>query len=158
MRIALPVLVCLALVGASAASAAEPDATALRQEVQALREMVLDLQKRVSQLEGRSPAGQASPAPGARAPSAAAPAAAAPAVPRAGYVSPEAALRVNWSKVKENMDESEVTSLLGPPSKKLALDGRTVWYYYYPATGGGSVFFGDAGRVSSSQSPFGLGW
>ena len=56
------------------------------------------------------------------------------------------------------MGESEVTALLGPPSKKFTLDGRTVWYYYYPATGNGSVFFTDSGRVSSRQSPFGWGW
>ena len=146
MRVALPALVCLALASAPAASAAEPDAAALRDQVQALREMVLDLQKRMSQLEGRAPA------------AAAAPDAAASAVPRAGYGSPEAALRANWSKVNQNMDRDEVTNLLGAPSKKFALDGRTVWDYYYPATGGGSVFFGDAGRVSSSQSPFGWGW
>jgi len=48
--------------------------------------------------------------------------------------------------------------LLGAPSKKFILDGRRGWYYYYPGTGGGSVFFSDAGRVSSRQSPFGLGW
>ncbi|HEX8009572.1 MAG TPA: hypothetical protein VF814_01315 [Casimicrobiaceae bacterium] len=85
-----------------------------------------------------------------------------PAVPQAAPigvstepVSPEAVLRVNWSKIKTDMDESEVARLLGPPSKKFTLDGRTVWYYYYPATGSGSVFFTDAGRVTSRKSPFG---
>jgi outer membrane protein assembly factor BamE (lipoprotein component of BamABCDE complex) len=71
------------------------------------------------------------------------------------YVSPEAVLSANWSKIRADMDESEVTNLLGPPSTKFKLGGRTVWYYYYPATGRGSVFFTDAGRVSSRQSPFG---
>ena len=73
----------------------------------------------------------------------------------APYVSPEAMLRANWSKITADMDESEVTNLLGPPSKKFTLGARTVWYYYYPATGRGSVFFTDAGRVTSRQSPFG---
>ena len=73
----------------------------------------------------------------------------------APYVSPEAALRGNWSKIRADMDESEVTNLLGPPSTKFTLGARTVWYYYYPATGRGSVFFTDAGRVTSRQSPFG---
>ncbi|HXZ48018.1 MAG TPA: hypothetical protein VEG27_03305 [Usitatibacter sp.] len=75
-----------------------------------------------------------------------------------GYASPEAALRASWSEIGAGMDDGQVTKLLGPPSKKLTLDGRTVWYYYYPAIGNGSVFFTDAGRVSSRQSPFGLGW
>ena len=70
------------------------------------------------------------------------------------YVSPEALLKVNWSKIKAEMDESEVTNLLGQPSTKFRLGARTVWYYYYPATGRGSVFFSDAGRVTSLQSPF----
>jgi hypothetical protein len=39
----------------------------------------------------------------------------------------------------------------------LTIDGRTAWYYVYPATGTGSVFFTDSGRVSSRQSPFGWG-
>jgi len=86
--------------------------------------------------------------------------------PRAGpigtsgpYVSPEALLRANWSKISSGMDESEVTNLLGPPSTKFRLGARNVWYYYYPATGRGSVFFTDAGRVTSLQSPFGwLPW
>jgi hypothetical protein len=88
---------------------------------------------------------------------------AAPTVPQAAplggsteYVSPEAFLRTNWSKIKADMDEGEVASLLGQPSKKFTLDGRNVWYYYYPGTGSGSVFFSDAGRVTSRQSPFGL--
>jgi hypothetical protein len=115
---------------------------------------VRDLQQRVSELEGREPPATHA-APGA---TQAAPVAAAAPGANVGYVSPEAALRANWSRVEQQMDEGEVTRLLGPPSKKLTLDGRTVWYYYYPATGGGSVFFTDAGRVSSRQSPFGLGW
>jgi outer membrane protein assembly factor BamE (lipoprotein component of BamABCDE complex) len=56
------------------------------------------------------------------------------------------------------MDQNAVIALLGDPSSRSTLDGRTVWYYIYPGTGRGSVFFTDAGRVSSRQSPFGLGW
>lgn len=154
MRTALRILVYLVLASTSAARAAEPDIESLEQEVKALKEEVLDLQKRLSQMEGRqAPAAQAAPGTAKNAPVAAAPLGA-----NGGYVSQEAALRANWSKIAQEMDQSEVTRLLGAPSKKFVLDGRTVWYYYYPATGSGSVFFTDAGRVSSRQSPFGWGW
>jgi hypothetical protein len=178
MRIALPVLVSLALAGASTARAAEPDNATLQQEVKALKEMVHELQQRVTVLEGRSPVPtqraplpqaapaipqpapavrQAAPAPQAPAPQAA-PVAAAPLAASSGYISPEAALRASWSKVNREMDQGDVKKLLGEPSKKFLIDGRNVWYYYYPGTGAGSVFFTDAGRVSSSQSPLGWSW
>ena len=153
MRITLPLLVCLAF-GSPAAQAAG-DAS-LEQQVKALSEMVHALQQRVDRLEGRTPAAASAPA---TAPAAAAVPAAAPAAsPGAGYVSPEAALRSSWARLKRDMTEGEVAQLLGAPSKKFTLDGRRAWYYYYPGTGGGSVFFTDAGRVSSRQSPFGWGW
>jgi hypothetical protein len=177
MRIALLVLVSLALAGVSAARAADPENAVLQQEVKALKEMVHDLQERVKVLEARSPVPpeasaspvppQASPVPPQVAPvppqasqavPQAAPIAAAPLGATSGYVSPEAALRANWSKVVQEMEQGEVARLLGTPSKRFTLNGRTVWYYYYPATGGGSVFFTDAGRVSSRQSPFGWDW
>ncbi|MDE2208515.1 MAG: hypothetical protein KGJ99_02180 [Betaproteobacteria bacterium] len=184
MRTALAVLVSAALAGVPAAHATETDDAALRQDVKALKEMVRDLQHRVSVLEARSTvapkaaqvapnaasaAAQATPAgvqPAPAVPPAPPIAAAAPAAPiaalqpgaSAGYASPEAALRANWSKIKEDLDAAAVTHLLGAPSKKFTLDGRTVWYYYYPGIGGGSIFFTDAGRVSSRQSPFGWGW
>ncbi len=154
MRIALSILVSLALAGVPAVRAADPDYATLQQEFKSLREEVLDLQKRVNHLEGRRPPA----AQGAPGTTLAAPAGAAPLGANSGYVSPVAALRANWSKVEQEMDQGEVTRLLGAPSNKFTLDGRTVWYYYYPATGSGSVFFTDAGRVSSRQSPFGWGW
>jgi outer membrane protein assembly factor BamE (lipoprotein component of BamABCDE complex) len=118
--------------------------------VKALTEQVRALQQRVDRLEGRrtSAAPAATPAP-------------APATvlaPTAGYVSPEAALKATWRKIRPDMARSEVVALLGEPSKEFELDGRRGWYYYYPGTGAGSVFFTDDGRVSSRQSPFGLGW
>ena len=127
----------LALALAAPAARAAGDAS-LEQQVKALSETLRALQQRVDRLEGRAPA--AAPAPAA------------------GYVSPEAALRSRWAGLKPDMTESEVAQLLGAPSKKFTLDGRKGWYYYYPGTGGGSVFFTDAGRVSSRQSPFGWGW
>lgn len=155
MRLALPVLVSLALAAPVAQAAGD---ASLEQQVKALTEQVHALQQRVDRLEGRSHV--AAPAPAA-APAAAAPAAApaaASAAPPAGYVTPEAALKGTWARIKPDMAEAEVGALLGAPSKKFVLDGRRGWYYYYPGTGAGSVFFTDEGRVSSRQSPFGMGW
>jgi hypothetical protein len=184
MRFALPLTLCLAAWGLlvpPAAFAADPDTTALQHEVSALREMVLNLQARVSRLEGQpvaaEPAAAAAPvaaaasakpaAPSPAAPAAAVPIAAAPAVPVVaaaaptaappGYLSPEGALRANWAQIKPAMAQADVTRLLGAPTKKFTLDGRHGWYYVYPGIGTGSVFFTDEGRVTSRQAPFGWG-
>ena len=145
MHRALAVIVWLALAAPAARAAGDPG---LEQQVKALTEQVRELQQRVDRLEGRT--GSASPAATLAPASATAPA--------VGYVSPEAALRGTWAKIKPDMAEAEVVALLGAPSKKFTLDGRRGWYYYYPGTGAGSVFLTDAGRVSSRQSPFGMGW
>ena len=150
---------CFALAGASVARAEEPDVAALQQQVRQLRQTVLELQKRVDRLEGRgAPAAQAAPVAAPRAAQTAVPRAAQTPAPGAGYVTPEAALKATWHRIRPDMAQSEVVALLGEPSKKFVLDGRRGWYYYYPGTGGGSVFFTEEGRVSSRQSPFGLGW
>lgn len=147
MRAAFVILACFALAGVSAARAAEPDVAALQQQVKQLRQTVLELQKRVDRLEGHHAVASPAVSP-----------AASPAAPAAGYVTPEAALKATWHRIRPDMAQSEVAALLGEPSKKFVLDGRRGWYYYYPGTGGGSVFFTGEGRVSSRQSPFGLGW
>jgi hypothetical protein len=173
----VPVLCAWALLGSTPAAAEDPEVAALRRQVNALEQQVRALNARMDQLEGRAPAAvpQAAPAaaapaavvpqaaPAAAAPAAAAPAAAAPAPAAAsaagpGYVSPEAVLKQRWSSIKPSMDNDRVVELLGQPTTKFRLDGRDGWYYYYPGQGGGSVFFTDEGKVSSSQSPFGWGW
>jgi len=146
VRLTLPVLVSLALAAPVAQAAGDAK---LEQQVKALTEQVHALQQRVDRLEGRT-ASSASPA--------ATPAPASAAAPSAGYVTPEAALKGSWARIKPDMAEADVAALLGAPSKKFVLDGRRGWYYYYPGTGAGSVFFTDDGRVSSRQSPFGMGW
>ena len=188
MRTAFLAFVSLALAGIPAARAAEPDYATLQQEVKALKQMVHDLQQRVSALEGHAAApaqGPQAAQPAAQATQAAPPAAqAAPPVPQAaqaaqpaptmpqaapitaakpgaspGYMSPEALLKTSWNQVEKGMDQAAISKLLGAPSTTFLLDGRLVWYYYYPGTGRGSVFFTAAGRVSSYQSPFlGFGW
>lgn len=157
-RTAILLIVCVALVGAPAARASEGDDAALRKDVRMLIEMVQDLQRRVSALEAHAvkpaSAPTAAPQPGPVAPIAAA----RPGM-RPDYVSPEAMLKANWNQIDKGMDEAAIKALIGAPSTTFQLDGRLVWYYYYPGTGRGSVFFTDAGRVSSYQSPFPeFGW
>ncbi|MGE5129294.1 MAG: hypothetical protein ACM3IK_06675 [Sphingomonadaceae bacterium] len=165
----VPVLCAWALLGSTPAAAEDSDVAALRRQVNALEQQVRELKARMDQFDGGAPAAAPQPAPAAPAAAVAvpqaAPAVAAPApAPAAasaagpGYVSPEAVLKQRWSSVKPSMDDDHVVALLGQPTTKFKLDGRNVWYYYYPGQGGGSVFFTDEGKVSSSQSPFGWGW
>lgn len=169
IRAAVLASVFVALTGIPAARAAEGDDATLRKDVKTLIEMVQDLQRRVSALEAHDarPAPNATVAPSVArsAPSAAqaAPQAAPIAAARPGtnldYVSPEALLKERWNQIDSGMDEAAIKALIGAASTTFVLDGRLVWYYYYPGTGRGSVFFTDAGRVSSYQSPFpGFGW
>ena len=51
-----------------------------------------------------------------------------------------------------------MNTLLGPPTRSFELGGKTVWYYYYPGIGAGSVFFGSDGRAASYQRPPHTGW
>lgn len=162
----------LALAGSPAARASEHDDTTLKEDVKVLTDMVRDLQRRVSALEARAaPAPTVTAAPSAapvgpstaqEAPRSApqsAPIAAAHPGANFDYVSPEAVLKASWNQIEKGMDKSAIGALLGAPSTSFLLDGRLVWYYYYPGTGRGSVFFTDTGRVSSYQSPFlGFGW
>ena len=147
-RWAASMLCGCALLGSASAIAEEPDLAALRQQVNALEQQLRDVQAQLLRLESARPAAapQSAPTPIA---------APTPAAIEAGNVSPEAALRQSWSNIKPEMADSQVAELLGEPSKKFKLDGRDVWYYYYPDTGKGSVFFTDDGHVTSSQSPFG---
>jgi uncharacterized membrane protein len=170
-------IMLLGMASLPAARAADPDVARLEREVAALKEVVQHLQARVDRLESPPTAAEQSasgiprtapPAPSetvSQAVSRAAPKAALPAAPIAALqpgadplaASPQAQLRANWSKIEPGIDADEVSRLLGAPTRKLRLDGRSAWYYSYPALGNGSVFFTDADRVSSHQSPFGWG-
>jgi hypothetical protein len=163
-RRAAAIVCACALLGSASAAAEEPDLAALRSKVDALEQQLHEVQAQLRRLEGSAPAAipapQATPLAPAVAPQAAPlpPAPAAASASGGGYVSPEAALKQRWSSIKPAMADARVADLLGQPSTKFKLDGRDVWYYYYPGTGGGSVFFTDEAKVSSSQSPFGWGW
>jgi len=177
MRMPLVLLLLLGVGHPTTVHAAEPDVVSLEREVIALKAAVQQLQARLDRLE-RQPALAEQPAPGVprvalstasqaavQDDSRATPKAALLAAPLAARQpgedpvaqSPQAQLRINWSKVDSGMTTDEVSRLLGEPTRRLQLDGRDVWYYSYPALGNGSVFFTHAGHVSSHQSPFAWG-
>ena len=176
-RTTLALLVLLGMAILPAARAADPDVASLQRQIVELREIVRGLQARVDRLESH-PIAAKKPESGlplavsptasqvtAQAASQDASNAALPAAPIAALqlganplaASPQDQLRANWSKIEPGIDADQVSRLLGEPTKKIRLDGRNAWYYSYPSLGNGSVFFTDAGRVSSRQSPFGWG-
>ncbi len=154
--------------------AAEPDVASLQRDVIALSELVQRLQARVDRLELQASSAGPSASDPARTEPAVTPQksiqasagivsrAEVPAVPiaarriEAAAIGPSAQvqLRSNWARIGAGMTSAEVSGLLGEPTRRLTLDGRSVWYYSYPALGNGSVFFTDSGQVSSRQSPF----
>jgi hypothetical protein len=161
--------------GWAQAAADLPDTAAMQQEITRLRQRLDELELRLRRLEtGTGPAALPAPAVPPAATSAASPAPFAP-TPAAIPVQPApifssvtpasippdatALLRTRWARVVQGTAQDEVSALLGPPSKKLEIDGRVAWLYAYPGLGQGSVFFTDAGRVSSRQAPMGwAGW
>lgn len=179
MRPRASTIACRALLLALTFSAVLPahagttaEEAALREQVDALRNIVVQLQAQVNRLAtiaaGPAPAAVQPPASSSTVPPVpaaaqspvtptVAPVAAPVPVLQAGQVSPEAALKDRWSQVRPSLRQDDVTRLLGTPSSKFTIDGRHVWYYVYPGIGRGSVFFTDAGRVSSLHSPFGFG-
>lgn len=66
--------------------------------------------------------------------------------------------RAQWRRVQSGLTMDEVSGLIGAPTKTFELAGKTVWYYYYPAIGAGSVFFDAHGHASSVQRPAGGSW
>lgn len=65
----------------------------------------------------------------------------------------EAAVRQGWKQLKDGLSQDEVKGLLGAPPQTFMLSGKLVWYYYYPAVGGGSVMFDSIGHVVGHQAP-----
>ena len=142
-------------------------------ETRALRKEVEELKQKVQKLEEQQaakpasgqPASSAQPRPAAAAkepvPQAAAPSPSQHATPipvaAPSTTTSILALRESWSRVEKNMSEAEILDVLGQPTKKTRIDGKLVWYYYYPGIGAASVFFKSNGHVSSHQPP-NVGW
>jgi hypothetical protein len=131
----------------------DSDTEALRKEVEQLRQKVQKLEEQ----QGAKPeAGRAAVSPEQTPPTAAGQPAAQSASPAPAPTS-VTALRESWSRVARNMSQAEIAEVLGQPNKKTRIDGKLVWYYYYPGIGGASMFFKSNGQVSSYQPPD-VGW
>jgi hypothetical protein len=153
----------LALVARPALAADAAELRALRTELAALKLRLTAAEARLAQLEAaadqaavasaptvpavNAPAG--APTPGQLAPASASPTSAAPA-PVGGASGYD---RKAWRQIKAGTAQAEVLRLLGEPTRRMSMAGRTAWYYRYPDAGPGSVFFNDGGTVSSLQSP-----
>jgi hypothetical protein len=145
------------------ASRADEDIAALRGRLEQIKELVADFEARLQALEAaRGSAGAAKPAVLPQAPALPPPAAAPAAIARVPASASEATEpivpRERWRHVREGLTGEQVTALIGPPTKTFELAGKTVWYYYYPSIGAGSVFFGSRGVASSVQRPAGGSW
>jgi hypothetical protein len=152
-----------------AAQADEEELRALKQQVEELKRTVTQLQDRVQVLERREAPPWVAATPEGGPPSQPNPISAKPV--EAGQSSTQSAapaakssvddkivvLRNSWRRISGEMTQAAVKESLGPPTREMLINGKTVWYYYYAGLGAGSVFFRGDGRVSSSQPP-NLGW
>jgi uncharacterized membrane protein len=163
-----PLVVCAGLMTTLCAPvwADDSETQALRKEVEELKQKVQKLEEQqAAKPAARQPASSAQPSPAAAAkepmPQAAAPPASQHATPipvaAPSTTTSILALRESWSRVERNMSEAEILEVLGQPTKKTRIDGKLVWYYYYPGIGAASVFFKSNGHVSSHQPP-NVGW
>ena len=140
----------------------------LRHEIILLKQTVLGLEHRVSEIERCNPDPCASPeqtvkipadrtAPGKNpaieepAPPPSAAAAGTPILQDDGGGSPS--LRQRWRSIERRMSAGQIESLLGRPQQKFSVAGKTVWYYRYPDNRRGSVTFSGDMRVSGWQRP-----
>ena len=114
--------------------AAETDSGALKEQVESLSHRVRALEIEVEQLQQQSAvrATSVGPVPAQPAP---------------------VSFREAWRGIHDGLTQDEVKKLLGQPQHEFMLSGKRVWYYYYSGVGGGSVFFGENGRVAGSQEP-----
>ena len=166
---------CFAPFGTPMANAAEPAAEAsagasideLRHEIMQLKQTVLRLEHRISEVERRTPdpcvhREHAIKIPAGRTGSENNPAIKEPADPPAAAAA-EAAIQDNggsspsfrqrWRSIERRMSAEQIKDLLGKPQQEFSVDGKTVWYYRYPDNQRGSVTFSGDMRVSGWQSP-----
>ena len=161
---AIPFLVAVAFVFAAAlpARADEVDYKALMQQMQKIEAQIRALDAKVTALEqaqktgtpaaatkSSSPAEQSAPA----APAAAITTSEVAAQAAAQLRREDAAVIEGWKHIERGLSQERVMQLLGAPQQKFDLSGKLIWYYYYPASGSGSVLFDPGGRVAGYQTP-----
>ncbi len=157
------VLAALAAAGAAVSLPARADDQALALKVEALTQRVRILEQTVKQLQSscaaptaaaNSSASAPSPSPSPR-PEAGRETARGP----DGQIHAEPGhIKESWLKLERHMSGGQVEHLLGQPSRKLAIDGKTLWYYDYGDFGSGSVMLRN-GHVLDWQRPtHGLFW
>lgn len=131
---ALLIGIAVVLLGPVDTLAAETGSGALKEQVESLAHRVRALEIEVEQLQQQSAARATSVG-------------LVPAQPVA------VSFREAWRGIHDGLTQDEVKKLLGQPQHEFMLSGKHVWYYYYSGVGGGSVFFGENGRVAGSQEP-----
>jgi hypothetical protein len=159
-------LIVAALIFALAATvparADETDTKALMTQLQRIEAQVRALDAKVTALERAQKTG--APATDTTRPSPAVPAATgtpAPATTTSEVAAQaaaqlrreDAAVRQGWRQIKSGLTQDEVKELLGSPQQTFMLSGKLVWYYNYPAVGGGSVMLDTTGHVIGHQAP-----
>jgi hypothetical protein len=162
--VALPAILFL---GVQSVHAEDPEVTALRQQLQVLKDLMSDFEARLDKLATQR--GNAVTSGEQRPPSPTSPTQQAGSVETQGSANSATARaepaptatehvqrlpnRDGWLQVTQGMTQAEINTLVGAPQKIFTLNGKTVWYYMYPGVGAGSVFFGADGRASSYQKP-----
>ncbi len=142
--LALAVVVAAARAQAPAPPQAVDDVAALRAELLQIESLTREFEAHLQALEATRNLGTTPPPASEISASVTAP------VPAAG---PAVTPRPAWRQLHEGMTSDEVTALIGAPTRVFQLSGKTVWYYRYPASEVGSVFFTSASRISSVQRP-----
>ena len=165
---------CFAPVGPPMANAAEPPAEAsagasideLRLEILRLKQTVLRLEHRISEVEMCTPDPCANREPSIKTPAGNTgfennPAIKEPADPPTAAAakatiqdnSGRPSFRQRWRSIERRMSAEQIKGLLGEPQQEFSVDGKTVWYYRYPDNRRGSVTFSGDMRVSGWQRP-----
>ena len=158
--ISFSIVVALAVTVPAPARADDADCQALMGQLQRLEAQIRTLDAKVSALEQTRTAGApatvatpSAPVSAAVAPASAATTSDVAAQAAAQLRRDDAAVVEGWKRIERGLGQDVVKRLLGAPQQTFDLSGKKVWYYYYPASGSGSVIFDPAGRVVGYQTP-----
>lgn len=129
-------------------------APALAQQMEQMQARMQALEARVRQLEQQGAPGQAaSAAPVARASAEHQDLNEGPRYAADPALQSLARLKEAWKRIERGMSDTQIRTLLGSPSRLLAIDGKTIWYFSYEGVGSGSVRFSATHGVVDWQNP-----